>query len=213
MQKFLFIAREVWIGKSVLRAFLNYRLKDEILEGKIIDIGGGGGEKYISFVKRRDGAEFKTFDLKVGNQVDFETDDLPAASGSFDTVLFLNVMEHIFNYQHISNEVVRILKPGGRLIGFVPFLMWYHPDHRDYFRYTHEALYKILHAAGANEVVVEPVGMGPFMAAAHMTLLSFPKYFRLLPFCLLYGMDVLYVNLKRNGENKYALGYFFTLTK
>lgn len=213
MKKFLFITKEVWVGKSVLRAFLNYRLKDEILKGKIIDVGGGGGDNYISFVGRAEGASFETFDLKVGKQVDFETDNLPANSDSFDTVLFLNVMEHIYNHQHIANEVVRILKRDGRLIGFVPFLMWYHPDHRDYFRYTHEALRKILTAAEAKNVEVEHVGIGPFMAAAHITVLSFPKYLRMIPFFFLYGLDLLYIALKKHEGNKYALGYYFTLTK
>lgn len=213
MPSYTFITREVFKGKSVLRAFLNHRLKQECLKGKTIDIGGGGGDRYISFVRRSEDVEFETFDIKVGKEVDFETDELPAPDETFDTVLFLNVMEHIYNYQHISKEVVRIVKPDGKLIGFVPFLMWYHPDHRDFFRYTHEALEKIFKNAGAKQVAIEPLGMGPFMAAAHMTLLSFPRIIRPIPLTIYYVLDCFYLTLKRHNGNKYALGYYFIVEK
>ena len=192
---------------------LNYRLSQETLRGKTIDIGGGKNADYISFMATDDSFELTTFDIKAGQaDVNFETDRLPAQDGSYDTVLFLNVMEHIFNYQHIANEVVRIVKPGGQLIGFVPFLMWYHPDHSDYFRYTHEALEKILAQAGATEYVIEPVCKGPFTAAAQMKLLSLPRILRPLSFTVAYVCDELYVLLGRKTE-RYVLGYLFTVQK
>ncbi len=149
MKKYLFVLKEIWRGKSILRAASNFQLRDIELKGKTIDIGGGRGEKYVSFIKRSTDVEFQTFDLKNGDFVDFEKDQLPAEDNTYDSVLFLNVMEHIFNHQHIANEVMRITKPGGQMIGFVPFLMWYHPDHKDFFRYTHEAIEIICERAGA----------------------------------------------------------------
>lgn len=208
-----FLCSEISKNKSVIRAFLNLRLSNEYLKGKTIDVGGGGGDSYISFVKRDKDVTFETFDLKVGKQVDFEKDPLPARDATYDTVVFLNVMEHIFNYQHIANEVVRILKPGGKLIGFVPFLMWYHPDHKDFFRYTHEALQIIFDKTGASKVTIEPIARGPFAAASHMTLLSYPRFMRVLIFSLSYFMDSLYLALRKNNSSKYMLGYMFIVDK
>ena len=61
---FFFICSEIWKNKSVLRAYLNLRLKKDILRGNTIDIGGGKNADYISFMKKEQGVQFKTFDLK-----------------------------------------------------------------------------------------------------------------------------------------------------
>lgn len=212
-KKYRFLCSQILQGKSVLRAYLNLRLREEAISGKVIDIGGGKNADYLSFMERAPGASLQTFDIKAGQKsVDFETDSLPADDGVYDTVLFLNVMEHIFNYQHIANEVVRIVKPGGQLIGFVPFLMWYHPDHSDYFRYTHEAIQKILETAGATDIRIEPIAQGPFTAAAHMKLLSIPKPFRVFVFTTSYLLDLFYKYMGRNTD-RYALGYLFIISK
>lgn len=214
MSEFNFICKEIRTGKSVIRAYLNYRLQKETLKGKTIDIGGGAGEKYLTFMKRGQETTFETFDLKAGNKVDFETDRLLAEDGAYDTVLFLNVLEHIFNYQHITNEVMRVTKPGtGQLIGFVPFLMWYHPDHRDFFRYTHEALEIILKQAGAKEIKIEPIGKGPFTAAVQMIMLLMPRFLRPILFTISFCLDKLFVYLGGKNSGKYALGYLFIVGK
>lgn len=208
-----YLCRALHSGKSVTRAFLDARLSLETLRGNVIDIGGGHNDEYISSMKRNSNIVFQTFDIKAGATVDFEKDALLAADGMYDTVLFLNVMEHIFNHQHIAGEVVRILKPGGQVIGFVPFLMWYHPDHRDFFRYTHEALQIIFERAGARNITIEPIAFGPGTAAAHMILQSFPRILRVPVFLPFYVFDVVYRKFRLNRANVFALGYFFVMTK
>lgn len=207
------IIKDIWNGKSITRAYLNQRLKTETLQGKTIDIGGGKNADYISFMKKTDDCELVTFDIKSGATVDFETDRLPAEDGTYDTVLFLNVMEHIFNYQHIANEVVRITKPGGQLIVFVPFLMWYHPDHSDFFRYTDEALEKIFRTAGIDEISIQAIGGGPFIAATHMFVSYTPRLLRPLFFGPFLFLDKLYFLFKRKHGVTHQLGYFFVAKK
>lgn len=213
MKKYLFVLKEIWKGKSITRGYLNFQLLSTELKGKTIDIGGGRGEEYVSFIRRSSDVEFQTFDPKSGDFVDFEEDRLPADENRYDTVLFLNVMEHIFNYQHIANEVMRITKPGGQMIGFVPFLMWYHPDHKDFFRYTHEAIEIICERAGAKEIKVEPTACGPFVAAAQMMMLSFPRVLRPFVFTPMYLMDELFYLIKGSRTTRYALGYVFICSK
>jgi len=207
------IWKEIWSGKSVTRAYLNVRLAQEELIGRTIDIGGGHDADYIRFMKRQDNVVFETFDQKAGSTVDFEIDPLPATSASYDTVLFLNVMEHVFNHQHIASEVVRLVKPGGQVIGFVPFLMWYHPDFRDFFRYTHEALKLIFERAGATDVKIEPLAFGPFTAAAQMIIQSFPRLLRLPVFIPFYLLDCLFRWLRPSRVGSFALGYTFVIRK
>ena len=213
MSNLSFLVKEIWKGESVTRSFLNLRLKRETLVGKVMDIGGGKNSDYISFMKRKGDVNFVNFDVKTGAQVDFEKDPLPLTSDSCDTVLFLNVMEHIFNYQHIANEVVRITKPGGQLIGFVPFLMWYHADHRDFFRYTHEALEIIFTNAGAKDIKIEPVSFGPFTAAAQMFLAWLPRFLRVPVFIIFYTVDCIFIKVRPEFVGRYALGYFFKIIK
>lgn len=214
MKELIFICKELLNNKSVLRAYLNWYLKEYEVDGKTIDIGGGGGSStYLEHVKRGSAVEIINFDPKIGTPLDFEKDRLPVEDGFYDTVLFLNVMEHIFNHQHIANEVVRILKPEATLIGYVPFFMWYHPDHRDFFRYTHEALQIIFEKAGAKQIQIVPVGRGPFTVSSHVTTLLLPRVLRPVWFIPHFCLDALYNKFKRNKNMRYVLGYLFTLTK
>ncbi len=213
MKKIGFLVRQILQGKSITRSFLNYRLSYETLTGSVIDIGGGKNADYLAFMSKDGDVVFETFDIKSGATVDFEKDRLPAEDGTYDTVLFLNVMEHIFNHQHIANEVMRITKSHGQLIGFVPFLMWYHADHRDFFRYTHEALEIICKRAGATHVTIEPVAHGPFTAGVQMISQLFPAIISAFIFLLAYTLDVVYLRLKPAQKGRYALGYYFKLTK
>lgn len=213
MKDFIFIIRQILSGKSVTRSFLNLRLSRDVIAGKVMDIGGGHNPDYISVMQRESSVEYVSFDVKTGAQIDFEKDSLPAIDGAYDTVLFLNVMEHIFNHQHIMNEVVRITKTKGRLIGFVPFLMWYHPDHKDFFRYTHEALHIIISKAGADNFIVEPVARGPFTAASQMVTQILPSLIAVPIFTLGYLIDSIYLRIRPNQIGKYALGYYFVVTR
>lgn len=213
MNNFSYLLTELWSGKSVTRSYLDVRLKREILTGLTIDIGGGKKSNYISYMKRADNVVFKNLDIKAGAHIDFEKDNLPHHDSSFDTVLFLNVMEHIFNYQHIANEVVRITKQNGQLIGFVPFLMWYHPDHNDYFRYTHDSLKKIFSQPTIKEINIEAIGAGPFVASAHMFMQYIPRILRPMIFTIFYLTDSLYQLLKRDKSITHQLGYLFIVKK
>lgn len=62
------------------------------------------------------------------------------ASGSFDTVLCTDVLEHIHAPEVLFGEMVRIAKPGGKLIVAVPFLYWIHEAPHDHHRYTEHKL-------------------------------------------------------------------------
>jgi SAM-dependent methyltransferase len=159
-----------------------------------------------------EGVQVSTLDGKIshdGSPIDFETDTLPYEDRTFDVVLMYNVLEHIYNYHHLLVEARRVVKPDGVLFGFVPFLQRYHPDPHDYFRYTHEALQKMLRDAGYDAVVVKPIGLGMFSAQFQTMALSLPRLARVILYPCYHSMDLVYTNLRSHTAGWYPLGYYF----
>jgi SAM-dependent methyltransferase len=209
MNDFLFLMSEIAKGKSAIRSTLNARLKREFLKGKILDLGSGGSDRYSTFISREEASTYELMDIKKGATVNFETDVLPYSSGSYDTVILLNVLEHLYHTQNILREIRRIKKNDGMFIGYVPFLMWYHPDHHDYYRYTHETLALMLEEAGYTDVVIEPIYRGPYTSAFQMIHPTIPVILRLIVFPVCYSIDVVFRKFRQNGAKRYALGYYF----
>ena len=72
---------------------------------------------------------------------------LPLKSGSADVVFSSNVLEHLSEPNLFLNECSRILKPGGLLIGTVPFFLEVHHAPHDFYRYTYCMLERMLYGA------------------------------------------------------------------
>lgn len=65
---------------------------------------------------------------------------LPVASESFDSILLLDVLEHLHDPAHCIQEVARVLKPGGVFYLQVPFIYPEHDAPLDYHRWTRYGL-------------------------------------------------------------------------
>lgn len=74
---------------------------------------------------------------------DFEQ-HLPFKSASADAVLLANLLEHVREPNTLLAECHRILKPGGVLLGTVPFMIQIHQRPYDFYRYTHMNLEYLL---------------------------------------------------------------------
>ena len=188
---------------------MNRALSKEKIHGRVIDIGGGRSPDYFSYLQAEEETMVEVSDGSL-TSVDFERDILPYASGSVDTVLLCNILEHIYHHKHLLNEVRRILHPEGRVIGFVPFWTGYHPDPHDYFRYTHEALFLMCSETGFNDIEITRIGGGPFMANFNTIVLSLPRPLRpvlYIPYVLL---DRLFLFLRPASVARFPLGYLFT---
>jgi SAM-dependent methyltransferase len=74
--------------------------------------------------------------------------ELPVATASVDTVLSLEVLEHLPAPGRCVAEMARVLKPGGRLLLTVPFLQPLHQLPHDFRRYTPRGLRELLDAHG-----------------------------------------------------------------
>lgn len=101
---------------------------------KILEIGGG--ENKIKIPERK----ITELDIVKINDVDvvwnLEKTPLPFKDNEFDAVFSYAVLEHINNLIPLIEDLHRILKPGGKLISYVPHfagLGAYFPLHHNYF--------------------------------------------------------------------------------
>lgn len=73
---------------------------------------------------------------------------LPFKADSMDTVLLLDVLEHIVSPESVLAETYRVLKPGGIVVLQVPFLYPLHDEPHDYHRWTDQGLRLLLERQG-----------------------------------------------------------------
>ncbi len=208
---------ELLRGKDAYRISMNAECSGFALRGRTIDIGGGGARaSYHRFFKKGAGVPVESLDLvgktaHSGRAIDLERDALPYPDASVDTVLLFNVLEHIYAYPALLCEVRRVLSRGGRVYGATPFLVGYHPDPRDYWRFTDEALEKIFRDAGLKQVEIRPFGGGPLLAEFSQVEWMVPRMLRWLPYFLTRALEVPLLWWRPSLRKRFALGYFFVV--
>lgn len=198
-----------WNGRSLLRASMDAALTGISLPaGLVVDVGGAKMASYLNVLAAGPEARVEPVDGAT-HAVDFERDRLPYADGAAAGVICCNVFEHVYNHRHLASEIRRILAPGGTLVGFVPFFIQYHPDPRDYFRYTGEALDRVLRDAGFAQVSVEAVGQGPIGVCLNSLMLSLPRPLRPVLVALLWPLALLSLRVRPALRDRFPLGYVF----
>lgn len=208
MRKLFYYCQRIWRGRSITRIMMNDALADLAISGRVIDVGGARRPDYYNYFKKNGEVTIESID-GMTHDINFESDQLPFAVATADTVVLCNVLEHIYHHQHLLLETNRILKPGGQFIGFVPFFIQYHPDPHDYFRYTKEALARMMTEASFDEVVVRPVGLGPLMANFNSIMLYLPVFFRVVLFPWYWLLSIVLVKMRPELVDKFPLGLVF----
>ena len=106
------------------------------VRGRTLDLGAGSA-KYRELFKAH-ASSYETFDADPRPGIDTVGDihALPYADATFDTVVSTQVLEHVTEPWRAAEETARILKPGGKCIFTMPFLIQYHAHPDDYYRYT-----------------------------------------------------------------------------
>ncbi len=83
---------------------------------------------------------------------------LPIPDDSAEILTIMNTIEHVPDTAALLREAYRIQKPGGTIIGTIPFLMQVHQEPHDYNRYTSAQIERFLTQAGFVEVKIKPLG-------------------------------------------------------
>ena len=98
---------------SLTRALQYEVLENYPLVGDVLDFGGGGKSRYRNLL------QCSTYNsVNIDPNIDptwlIKTDErVPCDNSSFDTVISLNTLEHIFDAQSILADLYRVLRPGG----------------------------------------------------------------------------------------------------
>ena len=130
------------------------------LRGTVLDVGCGH-QPYRSLVEGA-GACYIGLDLPptIYRTPDLVWDGvhLGVRDGSVDAVLVTEVLEHVPDPMPLLSEVVRALRPGGRMYLTVPYLWPLHDVPDDMYRYTPFALERVLRLAGLDDVELKATG-------------------------------------------------------
>ena len=214
------VIKELWRGKDLYRIFMNTKCVHHTIKGRTLDVGSGVQlASYHRFLKRDADAVVEQLDLgfkdgSSGRRIDLEKDVLSQSDASVDTVLLFNVLEHIYNYQHLLAEINRVLKPGGQILGVVPFLVAYHPDPHDYWRFTKEALEKIFQATGFSQIEIISFGYGPATASLSQIEPALPRVIKIIAIAKAFLFDWMLLKFRpKMNKDKFALGLFFVVKK
>src|SRR5688572_1035938 len=117
--------------RSLLRRAEYARLGKLSLEGKILDVGGSVSSGYQELIGGTHTFVTANIDAASGADIVFDAEEAwPVEEGSYDAVLFINLLEHLYRYEVAVREAHKALRPGGQVIGVVPFMYNVHgsPD-------------------------------------------------------------------------------------
>ena len=208
----LALTRKIYGGRTLVRILMNDGFRKFALKGKVVDVGGGRAPDYFKYFDTSGTTSIEPLDGSISG-IDFEKDPLPYANEAADSLVCANLLEHVYNHRFLVGEMYRILRPDGQLIGFVPFLVQYHPDPHDYFRYTKEALHRIFSDAGFKDIRVDNVGGGPFAANFNNIVISIPRQLATALFPFYWSLDTFFLKLRPKARERYPLGLIFSMKK
>ena len=191
--------------KYYLRQVLKKMIPKYFTGGVLIDIGAGR-MKYkpllkgipASYIAVDNGSSPYQFSRKADKSPNLhvlaDAHALPFQNESADAIICTQVIEHVARPWQIFSEISRILKPGSIAMVSSAWLFAYHPEPRDYFRYSRHA-----YASFAQEyklTLCETIPLGGLCSAilaviTRAVTVKFPRIEKLLqhqPFSFMYRL-------------------------
>ncbi|MBI3181717.1 MAG: methyltransferase domain-containing protein [Myxococcales bacterium] len=216
------VAWKLLAGKTLIRALMEQSIHGVELYGRVLDLGSKKAETgYREAFRRKPGTEFTCTDLNAAPGV-IECDvrkEFPFDECTFDFVLAFNLLEHVYEFSNLFLQSHRVLRGGGKLIGFVPFIHHFHPDPDDFFRFSSSALRRVLTEHGFVSAVVEPQAVGPVTTGLQMASAALLpgrlSVLRAVSLPLSMACDWTVVRFRRGiyRRDYWALGYTFLACK
>ena len=137
------------------RKWLLYPKINKNLPGKTLDIGCGIGD-FLSYRKDANGTDINPklveWCQSLGmNVTQMNVDELPFESGSYDSILLDNVLEHIVDPAPLLKEINRTLSSNGILVVGVPGKAGYACDADHKVFYSKDKLIETVEQYGFNK--------------------------------------------------------------
>lgn len=134
--------------------FLQQQVQGLPQQALILDVGAGHGD----FASLFEGRNYLSLDIVPYPEVDLVcdlTECIPFKANTFDMIVLMNVLEHVYRFHELLEAFSYLLKPGGLLVIAVPFLLKVHQAPFDFYRYTHYALTAMAQQHGFEIVLLE----------------------------------------------------------
>ena len=140
----------------------------QFVSGKLLDLGCGS-QPFRKLMKANTttyiGLDLGSPDMEQRAEVIGSASDVPFKTGSFDTVLCTEVIEHVSEPWLVMDQISRVLRPGGVLILTSPLIARIHGAPRDFYRFTPYGLEHMASKVGIETVSISPMGgFGQMMA-------------------------------------------------
>lgn len=142
--------------------FFDQKIREIAQEQVILDVGGGRKfqkemAKYQNLFKNCD---YKTLDNIAEYQPDILGDiaNIPVGDNKIEAIICKAVLEHVQEPFKAASEIYRVLKPGGKCLGYIPFLYPIHAEvgkYGDYWRFTEQGLKYLFR--NFSQVEIQPV--------------------------------------------------------
>ncbi len=164
---------------SLLRCAELKALSSVTLNGKVLDLGGVKDSSYLHAIKGNFSVTTVNTDKKTNPDIIHNLElILPVGEGTYDHVILINVIEHIFEYRSLLKESFRVLRKNGSAIIIAPFIFPLHPSPGDYHRFSGTALNLELKKAGFEIESLIPLGTGIFSVVYLFIDRLMPKFLR-----------------------------------
>lgn len=216
MNRLISLFKETYHGKTIARTLFNWEISKHIknISGVILDLGGGKNPSYERFWQIKPD-KFIRVDINEKAKPDVIVDlneSLPFSDNFADAIFLFSVIYILEDPGKTLREIYRILKPGGKLFMTSPFIFNEAREPSDYWRFTGEALEKLLRESGFDNFFIKPVGER-FSAAIYLIspfLLFWPIKF--IFYALAIAFDKLIPN-RLKFKQPCPLGYFIEVKK
>lgn len=130
---------EKWFCRSALwgalarKVVVPYALQGLTPDGELLEVGGGGGAMAEAILRQHPGASLTVTDVDQAmvdsahrrlaafpnaRVLQADATNLPFADESFDVVATFLMMHHVIHWREAIGELVRVLRPGGGLVGY-----------------------------------------------------------------------------------------------
>ena len=207
----------IFSNKSILRIFQLEIFKKLKINGDIIEFGASEKiDKNFCNPKLKscritysniNPSNKKFLNIDLQKEIHLDT--------KYDYVIIFNVLEHLLDPNLAFNNLSKICKKDGRVIGSTPFLFRVHGAPKDYSRFTKDHLIRLLKLNNFENIEVIELGTGPFLACISLLrsyLKYIPIFYQLLLLSSLLIDKLIKLFIKTDPKKIYPIGYVFFAT-